>query len=283
VGRGEYYEVRLGKPFPLCNLRSEWFDWFLNEVDEYGPKPGSVALWSLGGAGFILRTQASTLYIDPYLGGSVKSEGLILYRMIPVPFNASSVKRIDATVITHEDVDHMNEDFILPAVANTTCPFIGPSSVADLLKSWGVPENRIVTLNENDETKINDITVIALPANDANPKAANTYLFDTGKFRIFHSGDSAFVEEFSAIGRKYDIDIAAISVGLNPPGAKWYNNPSDAVQIARDLRTKVLIPMHWDLWNISLEDPHVVEREARTRMPALKVVVLKVGERYTCT
>ena len=279
MGRGEYYDVRLGKPYPVSNLKSEWFDWFLREVDNYKVRPDSIALWSLGGAGFILKTTNSTIYIDAYLGGSAKSDGLVLHRMIPIPFDPLAVKKIDATVVTHEDLDHLSEDFIFPVGENTACTFIGPPSVADLLESWRIPKTRIISLNENEEGRINDVRIIALASNDPNPKTSNTYVFDTGKVKIFHSGDSIFLERFAEIGRKYDIDIAAISLGANPPGAKWYNNPGDVVQIARDLRAKVLIPMHWDLWNIALEDPSLVEQEVRIRKLDIRVVVLRIGER----
>lgn len=163
MGRGEYYEVRLGKPLALADLRSEWFEWFLTGVDQYRPKQGSVALWALGGAGFILKTPTATIYIDPYVGGSVESEGVILHRMIPIPLNASSVRRIDATVITHEDLDHLDENFIFPVNKNTKCQFIGPPSVADLLKSWEIAEERIVSLKENETTIIKDTKIVALP------------------------------------------------------------------------------------------------------------------------
>jgi len=280
MGRGEYYEVRLGKPYPLSNLRSEWFDWFLKEVDRYEPKQDSVALWALGGAGFILKVATATIYIDPYVGGSVQSEGVVLHRMIPIPFDASAVRKIDATVVTHEDLDHLNEDFIFPVSENTRCTFIGPSSVAELLESWKIPKNRIVSLGENEETEIKGTRIIALPSNDANPKTANTYLFDTCNMRIFHSGDSLFLDKFAEIGRKYDIDIAAISLGVNPPGAKWYNDPSEVLQIATDLNAKVLIPMHWDLWHTTLQDPHLVEREATKRRTNTRIVVLRIGQRF---
>jgi len=280
MGRGEYYEVRLGKPYPLSNLRSEWFNWFLEEVDRYEPKQESVALWALGGAGFILKTATATIYIDPYVGGSVESEGVVLHRMIPIPFNASAVRRIDATVVTHEDLDHLNEDFIFPVSENTRCIFVGPSSVAELLESWKIPKNRIVSLDENEETEINGTRIIALPANDANPKTANTYLLDTRKVRVFHSGDSLFLDKFAEIGNRYDIDIAAISLGLNPPGAKWYLDPSEVLEIATDLKAKVLIPMHWDLWHTTLRDPHLVEQEAVKRKTHIRTVVLRIGDRF---
>jgi len=142
MGRGECYEVRLAKPYPLSNLRSEGFDWFLEEVDRYEPKQESVALWALGGAGFIPKT--ATIYIDPYVGGSVESDGVVLHRMIPIPFDASAVNKIDATVVTHEDLDHLNEDSTFPVSENTRCTFIGPSSVAELLENSEEKDTRAV-------------------------------------------------------------------------------------------------------------------------------------------
>jgi len=261
-------------------LRCEWFDWFPRHVDRYDSRQDSVALWALGEAGFIPKTAATTIYIDPYVGGSVVSEGVVLHRMIPIPFNPSSVSKIDATVITHEDLDHLDENFIFPVSENTTCTFIGPLGVAELLESWKIAEDRIISLEENEQTEIRGIRIIALPSNNANPKTANTYLLDTGNVRVFYSGDSLYLVKFAEIGNRYQIDIAAISLGRNPTGAKWYNDPTEALQIAKDLKAKVLIPMHWDLWHNTLEDPHLVEREAEKKRCNIRIVPLRVGERF---
>ena len=280
MGKGEWYDIRLGKPNPIHNLKSEWFNWFLKQVDEYSVKKG-LALWSLGGAGFILKTKESTIYIDPYCGGSIRVPELdTVYRMIPIPFNPSDVRKIDATVITHEDLDHLNEDFVLPVNANTKSLFVGPSSVGDLLESWRIPKERIVTLNEYQEEKIKDVKITGLPSNDPIPKTANTYILEVENVRVFHSGDSLFSEEFHEIGKRYEIDIALISLGTNPPGMEIYNNPGEAVRIARDLKAKILIPMHWNLWSFSLEDPRLVHREVRLRGLDIDVVILQLGEKF---
>ncbi len=281
MGRGLWYDGRLGKPQPLCNLKSEWYDWFLQDVEVYDIKPGFITLWSLGGAGFILKSPESTIYIDPYCGGALKNEEQIIMRMVPLPFNASDVKKIDATVVSHEDPDHLNEDFIFPIYKNTDCLFVGPPSVTTLLKSWGVAENRIVSLNEHQEKKINDIRVIAFPSNDPIPKTANTYLFEIDDVRVFHTGDSLWTEEFFKLSQKYEIDIALISLGVNPPGIKYYNTPGEVLQIASDLRAKVLIPMHWDLWSFAIDNPHLVEYEAKSRNMKIGVVILRIGQSFT--
>jgi len=280
MGKGEWFNIRLGKPNPLINLKSEWFDWFLKEVDGYQIEKG-LALWSLGGAGFILKTRKTTVYIDPYCGGSIKIPDLnTVYRMVPIPFNPSDVKTIDATVITHEDLDHLNEDFIFPVNKNTKSLFIGPPSVCELLESWGIPKERIVNLNEYQATKIKDIRIVALPANDPVPKTANTYLFEAENIGVFHSGDSLFSEEFYKASKKYKIDIALVSLGANPPGMEIYNNPGEVVRIARDLNAKVVIPMHWNLWSFSMENPYLVEKEIKIRKLDIKAVILQIGERF---
>lgn len=281
MGKGEWFDVRLGKPNPLANLKSEWFDWFLKEVDGYRVEKG-LALWSLGGAGFILKSRKATIYIDPYCGGSLKIPDLnIVYRMIPIPFNPSDVKTIDATVITHEDPDHLNEDFIFPVSKNTKSTFIGSPSVCELLESWGIPKERIVNLSEYQETKVKNVRIVALPANDPVPKTANTYLFEVENVGVFHMGDSLFSEEFHKVGKKYKVDITLVSLGVNPPGMEIYNNPGEVVRIARDLNAKVIIPMHWNLWSFSMENPYLVEEEVKIRKLDMKVMVLQIGERFT--
>jgi L-ascorbate 6-phosphate lactonase len=185
IGQGLWYDRRLGKSQPFCNLRSEWYNWVLQNVDEYEVKQGFITLWSLGGAGFILKSPESTIYIDLYCGRALKNEGLTVMRMIFLPFNASDVKKIDAAVILHEDPDHFNEDFIFPICKSADCLFVEPPSVTNLLKSWEIAENRIVSLKEHQEKKINDIRVIAFPSNDPIPKTANTYIVEIGNVKNF--------------------------------------------------------------------------------------------------
>lgn len=272
--------MRLGNPLPLSGLRSEWFDWFLRGTEEYKVKEDSVALWALGGAGFLVKTAKTTLYVDPYCGGSIRHEGEITQRMIPIPFNASDVRQIDAVAITHEDPDHLSEDFVFPVSKNTRCRFIGPSSVAELLDSWTIPKERITMLGEWKETTVNDVKIIACPSNDSVAKTANTYVFQIGKIGIFHSGDSVYFNQILDIGKKYQIDIALIDVAVNPPGEKFYNNPGDVVQVACDLGAKIIVPIHWDIWGFSMENPDLVEAEVRLRRKDMKVVVLRIGDRF---
>jgi L-ascorbate 6-phosphate lactonase len=286
MGQGMWYDMRLGKPLPPANLRSEWRDWFLTSIDGYSVKEGSVALWALGNAGFVLKTSRTTLYIDPYCGGSIAgqqfpgSAARIFYRMSALPFNPSDVRKIDAEVITHEDLDHLNEDFVFPVFQNTQCLFIGPPSTTELLESWKIPKERIVSLSEYQERKINDIRVIACPSYDPIAKTANTYVFEIGTTRIFHSGDAQYFDKFVEIGKKFDIDVALLGLGTSPPGMKMYNNPGDVVQIARELGAKVIVPMHWDMWSALLENPYLVEEEVRIRRQNMRVIVLRIGERF---
>jgi L-ascorbate 6-phosphate lactonase len=281
LGKGEWYDVRLGKPSEVAGFRSEWYDWFLRDVENYDVKKG-IVLYAIGGAGFILKTNQATIYIDPYCGGSLKTVDLgIIYRMIPVLFNPSAVRKIDAAVFTHEDPDHLDENFVFPIAENTKCIFLGPPSVVDLLESWKIPQKRIATINEYEEQKVNDVKIQGLPACDPIPKTANTYIFGAGHIAIFHAGDSLFFEKYAEIGEKHDIDIALISIGKNPVGTKIYNSPSEAVKIAQNLKCKILIPMHWDLWSFSLENPYLVEREIKKKKLKIKTVVLRIGERFT--
>jgi len=280
LGQGIWYDLRLGKPLPTSGLKSEWFDWFLRDIDEYAVKAGSIALWRIGGAGVILKTTRTTIYVDPYCGGSLKSEDGTILRMLPLAFNSSDVKNIDATVITHEHPDHLSEDFVFPVSKNTKCVFVGPSSVADLLESWGIRRDRIVLLREGEELRINDLKIIGFQSNDNVPKTALSYVFESGGIRIFHGGDSLLFKEMTDIGRRSNPDIALISLGKNPPGVKYYNTPAEVVEIAKELRVRVVIPIHWDLFDFLLEDPYLVEREAKLRKMDVQVAALRIGERF---
>jgi L-ascorbate 6-phosphate lactonase len=99
--------------------------------------------------------------------------------------------------------------------------------------------------------------------------------------RIFHARDSLWTEEFFKISQKYKIDISLISLGVNPPGIKYDNTPREALQIASDLRKKGLIPMHWDLWSFAIDNPRLVEHEAKSRNMKINVVILRIEQSFT--
>jgi len=92
--------------------------------------------------------------------------------------------------------------------------------------------------------------------------------------KIYHAGDTGLTYEMKLIGEE-GVDIALLPIGDN-----FTMGPDDALRAVKLLEPKVVIPMHYDTFDVIKQDPHAfvraVERETKVRG-----IVLKPGESFS--
>ncbi|KYH37905.1 MAG: MBL fold metallo-hydrolase [Candidatus Bathyarchaeota archaeon B24] len=254
---------------------TQWGRFLLDEIEKSHVPDGSVALWSIGGAGVVLKTSETIVYIDPFLGGSSSPEWL---RMVASPINPEDIRFIDAVISTHEHEDHC-EEFTIRAVAErTNAVFIGPVSSADRFREFDVREERIVEMKPGDFYDIKDLRVRAYEANDPNAESALIYVLESYGIKILHSGDSLYTDVFHQLGRNGGVEVALLNLGRNPPGRRMYMNLCEVLESARDLKAEVLVPIHWDLWKHTYEDPRMLKTIAETWGLDIDIRILRLGD-----
>lgn len=258
---------------------SQWGRLLLDEIEGASVEQGSVVVWSIGGAGVVVKTPLSLVMIDPFFGSSVSSEWV---RMIPAPMDPREMRFCDLFLSTHEHEDHCERNTVLAVARRTGAMFIGPGSSCRRFLEWGVEKNRVTVLKPGESLSLNDVTVTAWFANDPDAESALSFIISIGSVRLFHSGDSKFSEEFSKIGEQGGVDIAFLSLGRNPRGHKYYMNACDTLEAARDLGARTLIPVHWDLWRRTREDPWLVKKIAGCWRLPVEVVILRLGDKHVC-
>lgn len=233
-----------------------------------------VTLWYLGGPGICLRTHASVLYMDLYTGPSVEG----VHRMCAVPLDPCDVTKCVALLSTHCHADHCEKESLLPIWQRTNCRLIGPSSSVKLMREWGISERNITVLGKGESCALEDLKITALAANDCDDRAAVSYVFETKRATVFAGGDTRYFEGMADIGKSFNIDIALLSLGKNPPGQDVFMEARDMVMAAGALRAKLLIPIHWDLWKEYLADPEEVVRQAHEAKTGTEVRILRLGD-----
>ncbi|RLE80332.1 MAG: hypothetical protein DRJ51_06030 [Thermoprotei archaeon] len=254
-----------------------WHDILVRRIEDLEVTRDFIALWWLGGAGFVLKSLNSIIYIDPYFGSPRSPDWL---RLIAVPIRIEDVRKVDVVLSTHEHEDHCDLDFIKHACNDLGAIFAGPDSSISRARAYGIRSDRMRALKPHETLTLKDLKITALPAHDPGSKEALTYILEVNGFAVFHSGDTLYFEELKDIGDKWSVDIALLSLGRNPPGKRFYMSPCDVVSAARDLRCKVVIPMHWDIWKRTRENPNLVKIIAKEWGLNLEVVILDLGDRF---
>jgi L-ascorbate 6-phosphate lactonase len=231
-----------------------------------------LALWALGGAGFAIKASETLIYLDPYFGGSFNEQ---LLRLIATPIDPTQIKTAHAVLSTHSHDDHCEQQTLTAFAANTQAFFVGPTSSAKKMRQWGIQDERIKVLEPGQDCQIEEVAIRALPASDPAEETALTYLLQAHGVTLFHSGDSLYSPIYSQIARQWRIDIALLNLGK-----EIYMGVDEIVQAASDLQTKVLIPMHWDLWKPYTLCPTLVAQEVKRRKLAIQTQILLLGDKF---
>lgn len=200
-------------------------------------------------------------------------------RYAPVVLDPFEVKEIDAFMATHDHNDHMDM-FSTAAIANKfpDIPFIGPEFSAKKWMGWGLPKERIIVVKPGDVVKVKDVEILVLDSfdktalitdptpevqagvcpDDMDRRAVN-YLIKTSGGNIYHSGDSHFSNYYRKHGSQHRIDVALLSFGENPKGVSDKMTSVDILRAAENLECKVVIPIHYEIWQNILADPHEID------------------------
>ena len=102
------------------------------------------------------------------------------------------------------------------------------------------------------------------------------FLFDFGTVRIYYSGDTCFDEELAKEVSIYEPDICLLPIN----GAFGNLNHKEAVEYAKIIKGKVLIPYHYWTFPLHLGEPleliHMFEKEEQ----GIQLQLLMPGEPY---
>lgn len=224
---------------------------FLSKVESHVPQTG-MAIWALGGPSTLVQTTQTTVYIDLFTGPSPIAE---LHKATEDIVDPAAIRRVDAVLCTHHDIDHCHEASLRPLVDNTNATLIGPCSCMKLFREWGFPAGRTAELNCDESILIGDLRIWAQPCNDYFDPDAVSYILQSGGVTLFDGGDTLYYSGYITLGKRFDIDVALLNYAANPPDEIYYMNKAQVARTAVELGAHMLIPKHYDLWQEFSDDP----------------------------
>jgi L-ascorbate metabolism protein UlaG (beta-lactamase superfamily) len=244
------------------------------------PPTGPSVTW-LGHATAVAELGRARVLFDPLLRGRARRAG-----------------KVDAVLITHSHVDHLNR-WSLKAVERDT-HLVVPKGARHVVADLGFA--KLTEVSAGDQLEVNGLTVTAVPTRhdfgrwrkgDA-PEALG-YVVTDGRATLHHAGDVDFSDHavFDEIGKRHAIDAALLPIGGMMP--VWYYrwrrraldrgvhiDPDCALEIFERLGAKALVPVHWGTLNLRLGPPSMPRRRLEQVAAARgveRVRVLAHGER----
>jgi len=215
----------------------------------------------LGHSSLMINIDGYRILTDPVFEKSVSFFGPSRYNG-DVPVDTTDLPDIDVVIISHNHYDHLNKSSIEILKAKTRI-FIVPLAVGAELEDAGVPRDKIIELDWWEEYKVAEqLMIVATPAQhfsgrgltDRDETLWASWVVKAPHHKIYYSGDSGYFDGFKQIGEKYGpFDMTFLETGAY--NEKWHHIhmfPEETVQAHLDLGGKVLHPIHWATFNLSL-------------------------------
>jgi len=257
---------------------------------------GELSIWWLGQSGFLVQSGGKYLLIDPYLSDSLTAKYSETdkphVRMTERVVAPDKINFIDLITSSHNHTDHFDPDTLGPLLqvnpsVKVMLPTANIGTGIDRLKLESGTD-RLVPIDANRTQRAGGITVhgIAASHNEIERDSQGNhlflgYVFDVGKWRIYHSGDTKWYPGLAETVRLFRPDIAILPINGDLPERRVAGNldGEEAAHLAKDLGARLVIPCHFEMFEFNTVPPDLFVRTCENIGQAYKV--LRSGERWS--
>lgn len=217
------------------------------------PAQQEVAI-RLGHSSIYLQIAGKKVLIDPVFAERTSPFSFVgPKRFHQPPIKLDQLQGIDLVIISHDHYDHLDK-LTIKELTDKVKQFIVPLGVNQHLINWGVPEQKITSLDWWQSIKIDDLTVTSTPGQhfsgrglfDANQTLWNSYALSSEQSNIFFSGDSGYFSGFKEIGERLGpFDLTMVETGAyDKDWPSIHMTPEQSLQAHLDLKGEVMLPIH---------------------------------------
>lgn len=244
-------------------------------------RPGSTVLFSLGQAGYILRSASGQLLgIDLYLSDCVERlEGHIGFkRLLPKLLSPYDIA-LDCLIATHPHFDHFDFDAVPSLMANGRTRLFASVECETLVRDLKMTNEGITYVRPGETFRHGDFTLHFVNCDHGTgaPDAVGVIVEVDGK-RIYEAGDTCLrldrAGEYLAFG-SLDVMIAPIN------GAYGNLNEEECARLASALRPALTVPCHYGMFASHGGDPGRFMEFMKQHCPDLAFTILAQGEALT--
>ncbi len=255
---------------------------------------GTRVTW-FGHSAIMLEIDGKKVMLDPMLTDypSPIKGFFVEKRYQPgLPLDPKYFPKMDAVLISHDHYDHLDYKSI-KMLDDKVGHYYVPLGLGSHLISWGVDHAKITELAWWESAELDALKFSLTPTRhfsgrgltDKNAKLWGAWVIEGSKDKIFFSGDSGYSKYFKEVGEKFGpFDLAFMECGqYNPAWEPVHMLPEQTVQASLDLRAKLMMPIHWGAFTLSMHtyNEPIIRAKEEADKKALPIVIPKMGESFT--
>lgn len=164
---------------------------------------------------------------------------------------------VSAILISHEHSDHLDKSTLRRFSKNI--PVFIPKGLGKEI--WKLGFRDVREMQTWQTANLEKLKITGTPAKHMFSRKCTSFIIEGSK-TIFFAGDTGLTDEFSEIGRRFEIDLAVLPIGdYHPylwfiPGfskmtRKRHMAPDDIPKAIEMLKAQMVIPIHWGTFKIS--------------------------------
>ena len=261
------------------------------------PDGKPVLIW-FGHSSYLIKINGKHILVDPVFCGyaspfkmkSAKNfEGSNIYTVDDMPV-------IDILLITHDHYDHCDYETILK-LNNKTRNIVTSLGVGSHLEYWGIDMSKVTELDWQESTEVEGMRFISQPARHFSGRSFKrsktlwaSFILKSKNCSVYIGADSGYDAYFKKLGEQHGpFDLAILESGqYNEAWKNIHMMPEETVQACLDVKAKMLFPVHWGKFSLSLHPWNEPIERVMKKAEELNVHVatpmigepLIIGEKY---
>ncbi len=244
---------------------------FLKANENQGTKMEPTVTW-VGHSTVLVQMGGLNILTDPLFSDRASPIPWLGPKRAQAPgLTLEQLPHIDVVLISHNHYDHCDQVSLLALDKQTGAPpiFLVPLGLGKWFNKIGI--RNTVELDWWQNHKIAGSDFVFTPVQHWSGRSLTDrmktlwggFAVFAPDFHLFFAGDTGYSKDFDDISRYFSerqkgdgFDIALIPIGAYEP--RWFMNqehvnPSEAVQIHKDLRAKLSIGIHWGTFEMTDE------------------------------
>ncbi|MDH4227268.1 MAG: MBL fold metallo-hydrolase [Deltaproteobacteria bacterium] len=244
------FEEERKKPFNLSTVATD-FDTLEKTGSDY-------AVW-LGHSTVLIKAGGKRIITDPVFFDVT----FFIKRKAPFPVELDKLPKIDYVLISHGHYDHLSTKSIEYLIRRDNPVFVTANGYKKYFEKRGTSKNTVIDWFESFSSS--GVKITALPSQhwskrtltDNNRMQWACFLIEANGKKIFWIGDSGYYEGYKELGEKFGpVDVLFAPIGAYEP--RWFMqpyhmNPEEAHEVTKELKAKILIPIHWGTFDLTDE------------------------------